>query len=120
MRSSHRHDFFFLMDQMGVDLGDVLVGQLLNLALRSFHLVLGDAAHSPVQLEETDWVSRADMDPELRAMFTKVTKGALSGNAGQPAKEDFKKDTSSGLVAAEKLTQITGIAISPLVMPRGM
>jgi len=31
-----------------------------------------------------------DMDPELRAMFAKVTKGALSGNAGQPAKEDFK------------------------------
>jgi len=31
-----------------------------------------------------------DMDPELRAMFNRVTKGALSGNAGQPAKEDFK------------------------------
>jgi len=31
-----------------------------------------------------------DMDPELRAMFARVTKGALSGNAGQPAKEDFK------------------------------
>src|SRR5271154_480648 len=31
-----------------------------------------------------------DMDPELRAMFQQVTKGALSGNAGQPAKEDFK------------------------------
>jgi len=31
-----------------------------------------------------------DMDPELRAFFAKVTKGALSGNAGQPAKEDFK------------------------------
>ncbi|WP_234683643.1 arylsulfatase [Bradyrhizobium monzae] len=31
-----------------------------------------------------------DMDPELRAMFTRVTKGALSGNAGQQAKEDFK------------------------------
>ncbi len=31
-----------------------------------------------------------DMDPELRAMFQRVTKGALSGNAGQPAKEDFK------------------------------
>jgi sulfatase-like protein len=30
------------------------------------------------------------MDPELRAMFQRVTKGALSGNAGQPAKEDFK------------------------------
>jgi arylsulfatase A-like enzyme len=31
-----------------------------------------------------------DMDPELRAMFQKVTKGSMSGNAGQPAKEDFK------------------------------
>jgi arylsulfatase len=31
-----------------------------------------------------------DMNPELRAMFQKVTKGALSGNAGQPAREDFK------------------------------
>ncbi len=36
-------------------------------------LVLGDAAHSPVQLEETDWVSRADMDPEL----TRQTRRAL-------------------------------------------
>ena len=31
-----------------------------------------------------------DMDPELRAMFQQVTKGALSGNAGEPAREDFK------------------------------
>ena len=31
-----------------------------------------------------------DMEPEERAMFARVTKGALSGNAGQPAKEDFK------------------------------
>ena len=31
-----------------------------------------------------------DMDPELRAMFQQVTKGALSGNAGQPAHEEFK------------------------------
>ena len=31
-----------------------------------------------------------DMSPEERAMFARVTKGALSGNAGQPAKEDFK------------------------------
>ncbi len=31
-----------------------------------------------------------DMDPELRAMFQRVTKGALSGDAGEPAKEDFK------------------------------
>jgi arylsulfatase len=31
-----------------------------------------------------------DMSPELRAMFEKVTKGAMSGNAGQTAHEDFK------------------------------
>lgn len=31
-----------------------------------------------------------DMDPELRAMFQRVTKGAMSGNAGQPAREEFK------------------------------
>src|ERR1700744_5373394 len=31
-----------------------------------------------------------DMAPELRAMFVRVTKGAMSGNAGQAAKEDFK------------------------------
>ena len=31
-----------------------------------------------------------DMDPKLREMFNKVTKGSLSGLAGQPAKEDWK------------------------------
>ncbi|MFO1049212.1 MAG: arylsulfatase [Geminicoccaceae bacterium] len=31
-----------------------------------------------------------DMDPDLRKMFAEVTKGALSGKAGEPAKEDFK------------------------------
>jgi arylsulfatase len=31
-----------------------------------------------------------DMDPELRALFQKVTTGALSGKAGEKAKEDFK------------------------------
>ena len=36
-------------------------------------LVLGDAAHSPVQVLEPDWVSRADMDPEL----TRQTRRAL-------------------------------------------
>jgi arylsulfatase A-like enzyme len=30
-----------------------------------------------------------DMDPELRAMFQKVTKGALSGKAGEKATQDF-------------------------------
>jgi glyoxylase-like metal-dependent hydrolase (beta-lactamase superfamily II) len=36
-------------------------------------LVLGDAAHSPAQFHEPDWVSRADMDPEL----TRQTRRAL-------------------------------------------
>ncbi|MBK1724258.1 arylsulfatase [Thiocystis violacea] len=31
-----------------------------------------------------------DMDPELRAMFQKVTKGSLSGKAGETPTEDFK------------------------------
>src|SRR3954471_7633364 len=31
-----------------------------------------------------------DMDADLRAMFARVTKGAMSGNAGQAAREDFK------------------------------
>ncbi|HSH93690.1 MAG TPA: arylsulfatase, partial [Roseimicrobium sp.] len=31
-----------------------------------------------------------DMDPELRAMFQKVTRGALSGKAGEKAIEEFK------------------------------
>jgi len=31
-----------------------------------------------------------DMDPKLREMFDKVTKGSLSGNAGEPAKQDWK------------------------------
>jgi arylsulfatase A-like enzyme len=31
-----------------------------------------------------------DMDPKLREMFNKVTKGSLSGNAGEKPHEDFK------------------------------
>src|SRR5512145_2675948 len=31
-----------------------------------------------------------DMDPKLREMFARVTKGALSGKAGGPVTEDFK------------------------------
>jgi arylsulfatase len=31
-----------------------------------------------------------DMDPKLREMFDRVTKGSLSGNAGQPAKQNWK------------------------------
>jgi len=33
-----------------------------------------------------------DMDPELRAMFDRVTKGSMSGNAGEAAKQDWKVD----------------------------
>jgi glyoxylase-like metal-dependent hydrolase (beta-lactamase superfamily II) len=36
-------------------------------------LILGDVAHNPAQVHETDWVSRADMDPEV----TKSTRRAL-------------------------------------------
>lgn len=31
-----------------------------------------------------------DMDPQLRALFAQVTKGAMSGNAGETPHEDFK------------------------------
>ena len=31
-----------------------------------------------------------DMSPDLRAMFVKVTRGAMSGNAGETAHEEFK------------------------------
>jgi arylsulfatase A-like enzyme len=31
-----------------------------------------------------------DMDPKLRAMFERVTKGSLSGNAGEPPHQDWK------------------------------
>jgi arylsulfatase A-like enzyme len=31
-----------------------------------------------------------DMDPELRETFDKITKGSMSGNAGEAAKEDWK------------------------------
>jgi len=31
-----------------------------------------------------------DMDPKLRAMFDKVTKGSLSGKAGEKAHQDWK------------------------------
>jgi len=36
-------------------------------------LILGDVLHNPVQAQETDWVSRADMDPEQ----TRITRRSL-------------------------------------------
>ena len=57
--------------------------------------------------------------PVMKAFLRRITAFILLASLFAPpafaaAKEDFKKDTSSGMVAAEKLTQITGIAISPL------
>ena len=37
---------------------------------------------------DPDWFP--DMPADLRAMFQKLTKGAMSGNAGETAKEEFK------------------------------
>jgi len=45
-----------------------------------------------------------DMDPELRAMFNKVTKGSLSGKAGEKAKEDFKINGQYVDKPGEKIT----------------
>ncbi len=36
-----------------------------------------------------------DMDPELHDMFAKITKGSLSGNAGETPHEDFKITAST-------------------------
>jgi glyoxylase-like metal-dependent hydrolase (beta-lactamase superfamily II) len=36
-------------------------------------LILGDAAHNPAQVQETDWVSRADMDPAQ----TRITRHSI-------------------------------------------
>ena len=50
-------------------------------------LVLGDAAHNPVQLDQTDWVSRADMDPEVtrqtrRVLFDRLEREQILVAAG--------------------------------------
>jgi glyoxylase-like metal-dependent hydrolase (beta-lactamase superfamily II) len=50
-------------------------------------LVLGDAAHNPAQVEEPDWVSRADMDPDLtrqtrRALIDRLEREKITVAAG--------------------------------------
>ena len=50
-------------------------------------IVLGDAAHSPVQIEHPDWVSRADMDPDLtretrRALIERIERENITVAAG--------------------------------------
>jgi glyoxylase-like metal-dependent hydrolase (beta-lactamase superfamily II) len=57
-------------------------------------LVLGDAAHSPVQLNEPDWVSRADMDPDLtrqtrRALIDRLEREQILVAAGHFAAPGF-------------------------------
>ncbi len=54
-------------------------------------IILGDAAHSPVQLQETEWCSRADLDPELarstrRALMDRLEReGTLIASGHFPA-----------------------------------
>jgi arylsulfatase A-like enzyme len=59
-----------------------------------------------------------DMDPKLREMFDKVTKGSLSGNAGETAHQDFKVngqyvDTPEkgivGIPFLDKYVEVSGI-----------
>jgi glyoxylase-like metal-dependent hydrolase (beta-lactamase superfamily II) len=59
-------------------------------------LVLGDAAHSPVQVLEPDWVSRADMDPELtrqtrRALLDRLERENITVAAGHFHAPGFRK-----------------------------
>src|SRR5689334_22927447 len=41
---SNRHDFFLFVSQVGVDLGNELIGQLLHFFLRVLQIFLGNAA----------------------------------------------------------------------------
>jgi glyoxylase-like metal-dependent hydrolase (beta-lactamase superfamily II) len=57
-------------------------------------LVLGDAVHSPAQIAEPDWVSRADMDPELtrqtrRALLDRLEREEILVAAGHFAAPGF-------------------------------
>jgi glyoxylase-like metal-dependent hydrolase (beta-lactamase superfamily II) len=59
-------------------------------------LVLGDAAHNPVQLQETDWVSRADMDPEVtrqtrRTLVDRLEREQITVAAGHFEAPGFGK-----------------------------
>src|SRR2546425_5119977 len=47
----HRHDLFFFVPQMLIDLGDVLVCELLEFFLGVFHFILGRAAIMAVFLQ---------------------------------------------------------------------
>lgn len=65
-------------------------------------LILGDAAHSPAQVQETDWVSRADMDPHQaritrRLLMERLAKeGTLVAAGHFPAPGFGKVVTTQG------------------------
>jgi glyoxylase-like metal-dependent hydrolase (beta-lactamase superfamily II) len=59
-------------------------------------LVLGDAAHNPAQVIEPDWVSRADMDPDLtrqtrRALLERIEREKILVAAGHFPAPGFGK-----------------------------
>jgi glyoxylase-like metal-dependent hydrolase (beta-lactamase superfamily II) len=59
-------------------------------------LILGDVAHNPAQVHETDWVSRADMDPELtrstrRALMERLERESMIVAAGHFPAPGFGK-----------------------------
>jgi len=67
-------------------------------------LVLGDVAHNPVQVHETDWVSRADMDPELtrqtrRALMERLEREEIIVAAGHFQAPGFRASARAPLLA---------------------
>jgi glyoxylase-like metal-dependent hydrolase (beta-lactamase superfamily II) len=59
-------------------------------------LILGDAAHNPAQIQETDWVSRADMDPEVtrrtrRELMERIERDEIVVAAGHFPAPGFGK-----------------------------
>lgn len=59
-------------------------------------LVLGDALHNPAQIEQTDWVSRADIDPEQtrrtrRSLVERLEREGLVVAAGHFPAPGFGK-----------------------------
>ena len=48
-----------------------------------------------------------DMDPELRAMFQKVTKGSLSGKAGEKARSRTSRSTASTSTSRARASRFT-------------
>jgi glyoxylase-like metal-dependent hydrolase (beta-lactamase superfamily II) len=59
-------------------------------------LILGDVVHNPAQVHETDWVSRADMDPDQtrvtrRTLMEKLEREGITGASGHFPAPGFGK-----------------------------